>query len=127
MRRGSRVLMLGPLLAAVACLQGSGGSGVSPADARVRVEVTNKYALSVEVYAVGAGIRYRLGTVHPGMASVLAVPPALVGGGPVEFHAGPTNTGGGFYRSGGLLLSAGTIVDLVIEAQLFNSTATIRQ
>jgi hypothetical protein len=44
----------------------------------------------------------------------------------VEFHAGP-NTGGGSYRSGGLLLSAGTIVDLIIEAQLFNSTATIRQ
>lgn len=118
--------MLGPLLAAVACLQGSGGGGVSPADVPVRVEVTNKYALSVEVYAVGAGIRYRLGTVHPGMASVLTVPPALVGGGQVEFHAGP-NTGGGSYRSGGLLLSAGTIVDLVIEAQLFNSTATIRQ
>ena len=125
MRHGSRILMLALLVTAPACAPSRGGGAVSPADVPVRVQVTNKFALPVEVYAVGAGIRYRLGIVHPGMVATLTVPPAMVGGGQVEFHAGP-NSGGGMYRSGGLLLSAGSIVDLVVEAQLFASTAVIR-
>jgi len=124
-RRRWYVTAVGLLLAGTACARGPGGGAVSPADAPVRVEVTNRFALPVEVYAVGAGMRYRLGMVHPGMVARLTVPPAMVGGGQVEFHAGP-NAGGGTYRSGGLLLSPGSIVDLVIEAQLFASTATLR-
>jgi hypothetical protein len=122
MRRAWRVFTVG-WLAATACARGSGGE-VSPADAPVRVEVTNRFALPVEIYAVGAGIRHRMGIVHPGMSAVFKVPPAMVGGGQVEFHASPTESTQS-YRSGGLLLSPGAIVDIVIAAQLFASTAVL--
>jgi hypothetical protein len=109
-----------------ACLPARGTAGeINPADVPVRVEVTNHHPLAIELYAVGAGIRHRLGTVHPGMKAVFKVPPALVGGGQVEFHATPT-AGGETYRSGGLLLSPAAIVDIVIAAQLFASTAVLR-
>jgi hypothetical protein len=79
----------------------------------------------MEVYAGGSGITQRLGTVHPGMASHFVVPQALIGNGSVRLEARPSG-GGQPFRSGDLLLSPGAVVDLVIAAQLFNSTATIR-
>jgi hypothetical protein len=90
------------------------------------VEVTNNHALPMEVDAVGAGTTQRLGTVHPGMAGHFTVPPALIGSGAVEFQAHPSASGE-MFTSGPLLLKPGAVVDFVISAQLFSSTATIRQ
>jgi hypothetical protein len=92
----------------------------------VRIEVRNKYMLPMEVYAIGGGTKHRLGTVHPGMLSHFVVPHSVLGSGPVEFQAQPTAAAGELARSGPLLLSPGAVVDFVIAAQLFNSTATIR-
>ena len=91
----------------------------------VRVEVTNRHALAVEVHAVGNGIDQRLGTVHPGMSARFVIPANLTMSGGVELQVGPTASNQRF-RSGKLLLAPGSVVDLIVTPQLFSSTATIR-
>ena len=124
MLRGLWVLVPGLLLTGAACAHGS-GDDVRPDTSPVRVEVTNNYALPMEVSAVGAGTNYRLGLVNPGMVGHFVVPSALIGNGTVEFQAQPTASGQ-LFRSAALLLAPGAVVDFVIRAQLFNSTATPR-
>jgi hypothetical protein len=114
------------LLTATAC-GGRGGDDDAPhpTDSPVRVEVTNNNALPVHIYAVGSGITHRMGTVHPGMDAHFVIPQNLIGSGGVELQARP-GTAGQPFRSGQLLLAPGTIVDLQITPQLFNSTVTLR-
>lgn len=112
------------LLCASACAKG-GADEPHPTDSPVRVEVTNRHALPVEIYATGHGITKRLGTVHPGMNAHFAVPANLTTSGAVELQAAPTASNERF-RSGQLLLATGTIVELIVAPQLFNSTATLR-
>ncbi|MGE3527559.1 MAG: hypothetical protein AB7I33_16705 [Gemmatimonadales bacterium] len=118
-------LVPGVLLIGIACGGGHAGD-VHPANTPAHVEVVNHYALPMDVYVTGSGINHRLGTVNPGMTARFAVPPALVGSGSVRLEAqggpGQRET----YESGPLLLSPGSVVDFVISAQLFNSTATLR-
>lgn len=131
MLRGMWVIVLGLLLLGACARGGSGGGDASaepvpePVAEPVRVEVLNRYALPMEIYAVGSGINYRMGLVHPGMTGSFVVPPGLVGGGSVEFRAQPSVRGPSF-RSAALLLAPGAVVDVLITAQLFNSTAAIR-
>jgi hypothetical protein len=112
------------LLCASACAKG-GTDSPGPNNSRVRVEVTDRNPLPIEVYAVGNGIEHRLGTVHPGMKAQFAIPANLTTSGGVELLAAPTQSNQRF-RSGELLLAPGSIVDLIVATQLFNSTATIR-
>ena len=112
------------LLCASACAKG-GGEGPNPTDSPVRVEVSSRHALAVEVYAVGGGTSRRLGTVHPGMSAQFAIPSNLTTSGSVELEVSPTASRERF-RSGRLLLAPGTIVELRVAPQLFNSTATLR-
>lgn len=109
---------------AFACARG-GADEPHPNDSPVRVEVTNRHALPVEIYAFGHGINKRLGTVHPGMNAHFAIPANLTTSGAVELEASLTASGERF-RSGELLLAPGTIVQLIVAPQLFNSTATLR-
>jgi hypothetical protein len=113
------------LLTISACSHGGGGGEVRPTEIPVSVEVNNRHALPMEVFAVGSGITQRLGTVHPGMASHFTVPANLVGNGSVTFEARPTGSGQPF-RSGEILLAPGAVVDFTIAPQLFNSTVTRR-
>ena len=121
-----RMWMLVPilLLSASACAKG-GTDGPTPNDSPVRVEVTNRNPLAIEVYAVGNGIEQRLGTVHPGMNARFRIPANLTTSGGVELLAAPTQSNQRF-RSGELLLAPGSVVDLIVTPQLFSSTATIR-
>ena len=112
------------LLSGSACARG-GLEEAAPSDSPVRVEVTNRNALPVEIYAVGNGITRRLGTVHPGMDAHFAIPANLTTSGGVELQAGPAASSNRF-SSGELLLAPGTIVEFIVAAQLFNSTATLR-
>jgi hypothetical protein len=112
------------LLGANACAKG-GADSPNPSHSPVRVEVTNRNALPIEVYAVGNGIERRIGTVHPGMNARFALPNNLTTSGGVELLAGPTQSKQRF-RSGELLLAPGSVVDLIVAPQLFSSTATIR-
>ena len=128
MLRGLRLLVPALILSASACSH-SGGGETSP---QIRengipayVEVENQHALPMEVYAFASGITQRLGTVHPGMSSRFTIPPNLIGNGSVRFEARASG-GGQPFRSGEILLEPGSVVDLRIAAQLFNSTATRR-
>ncbi len=116
----------GVMLVASACHH-KVNTDVAPADAApVRVEVRNNYSLPVEVYAVGSGANQRLGTVYPGTVTAFVVPQGIVGNSSAELQAHPTANSRDVARSGPLLLAPGSVVDFVIGAQLFNSTATIR-
>lgn len=125
MLRRLGVLVPALLLTASACARSGAGDEPEPNEGRASVEVTNRHALPMEVYAFGSGITHRMGTVHPGMAGHFSVPQNLIGSGSVLFEARPSG-GGRPFRSGDLLLAPGAVVDFVIAAQLFNSTVTRR-
>ncbi|HEY5939643.1 MAG TPA: hypothetical protein VIT87_02400 [Gemmatimonadales bacterium] len=112
------------MLTISACAR-SGGDEVSPAHEPVSIEVTNRHALPMEIYAVGSGINHRLGTVHPGLSSHFVLPQNLIGSSSVQLEA---RAGQNFrpFRSGEILMAPGSVVDFVIGAQLFNSTVTLR-
>lgn len=112
------------LLLASACARSSGGA-TAPAAGSVEVQVTNRNALPMEVYASGSGIHHRMGTVYPGMSGNFVIPQNLVGIGSVEFEARPSG-GGRPFRSGGIMLAPGSLIQFQIAAQLFNSTVTRR-
>jgi hypothetical protein len=120
-RRWALILLL---LTAPACARGGTDEPV-PQGSPVRVEVTNHFALPVEIFAVGAGTSHRLGTVHPGMNAHFVIPQNALGSGALELQAVPTAERQRF-RSGQLLLAPGTIVEFIVAPQLFNSTATLR-
>ena len=81
--RRSRALVAGLLLAGSACVHNRGtaaGSGERlPAAREVRVHVTNRYEISMEVSVTGSGITHRLGLVSPGIARSFVLPQALAG------------------------------------------------
>ena len=89
------------LLCAVACAKGSTESA-APSNEPVRVEVTNRHPLAVEVYALGTGIERRIGTVEPGMKASFVVPPNLTTSGDVVLQVSPAASNQRF-RSGELL------------------------
>jgi hypothetical protein len=120
------------LIAAIALLLVGGCSRNAPGDpgpmtegARVYLEVTNNFALAVEVSAVSAGINQRLGMVHPGMQAHFTLPQALINGRQIEFVVAPSASTTQ-YRSAEMILYPGEIVDLQVAAVLFNSTTVIR-
>ena len=127
LQRMRQLIVSGLLLAATACSHHKVDTDASPADTPpVRVEVRNKYALPMEIYAVGSGANQRLGTVYPGTVAQFVIPQSLVGNGSAELQAHPSANARDVASSGPLLLSPGAVVDFVIGAQLFASTATIR-
>jgi hypothetical protein len=96
-----------------------------PAVSAVHLNVINNNALALEIYAVGSGITYRMGTVSPGIAREFVFPRAMIGNGLLEIQARPSG-GGEVIRSGQLLLSPGQIVDFTIGSNQVSSTATVR-
>lgn len=118
------VLVSGLLLATAAC---GSGRAPGPTGDTVRIDVTNNFALPLDIFAIGSNITHRLGVVHPGMTTRFTLPPAMIGNGSVELQARPSAPGSQQARSGALLLDPGDTVTFLITAQLFNSTATIRR
>ncbi len=125
------LVISGLVLVAVACAHHKVDTDPNPepalADAPpVRVEVRNKYGLPMEVYANGGGSNQLLGTVYPGELKAFVIPQPIANSGSAELQAHPTGIWRDVARSGPLILSPGAVVDFVIAAQLFASTATIR-
>lgn len=127
MRIHSRLLLPATLLLAVACHRGNAEEDQTPQPdlQPVRVEVTNQFALPVDIYATGHGISHRLGTVHPGMKGSFDLPPVLIGNGSAELQARPAN-GDRAFQSGPLLLSPGAFVEFTVSPQIFSSTIRVR-
>lgn len=124
--RLSHRLLLPALLLAAACHHRSAGEDQTPEPelTPVRIEVTNNFALPVEIYASGQGSTRRLGMVYPGMRGSFNLPQGLIGYGSTELHALPTN-GDRLFRSGPLLLSPGAFVEFRVAPRIFNSTVNV--
>ena len=124
MKRAWAVVALGLLVTAGGC--GRRSDELPPVRGPARVKVMNNARQAMEVLIVGSGITHRLGSVNPGMDAWFNVPETLVGNAPVEFLAHPVADRRQVVRTGQLQLAPGRIVDFIIDATLFNSTATIR-
>ena len=96
-----------------------------PVNSSVSVEVSNQHALPMEIYVLGSGITHRLGTVHPGHDGRFDIPQNLLGSS-VRLEARPGDNSRSF-QSGELLLAPGSVVEFRVAAQIFSSTATLRQ
>lgn len=117
-------LLLGLCLTAAACSHGSGKpQEPAPTEPPVNIEVTNNFALPVEIYASSGSITQRLGTVHPGMVSHFVIPHNVVSTGSVEFQARPNN--GRMFRSSSELVLPGAYITMIVTASLFNSTVNV--
>lgn len=118
------LLLLAAGAGGAGCMQGNNSAAVRPIDVPVYLYVTNNNALPVVITIGGGGSTYRIGTVHPGMKTKFTIPPNYVGGQSVELNA--ANSAGGSFRSGAFQLQPGEIIDMVIAAQMFSSTAELR-
>jgi len=122
---GSWLLIAGLLTLGSACAPGSRpADGPSPVNHAVRVNIDNVSGFPVEIYAVGGGTSYRMGTVYPGLATVFELR-QMMGNVPVEFVARRA-PGDPLIRSGIMLVSAGDVVDFRVENNVPNSWAAIR-
>lgn len=122
-----RILVTGLVGAAVACTHHAGTTPepVPPAVA-VTVNVTNNYASTMEIYAVGGGTSYHVGSVAPGIPRTFELRPAmLAAGGRVRLVAQATGAGPRF-QSDELVLKSGDIVDFEILTNLIGSRVTVR-
>jgi hypothetical protein len=99
---------------------------VAPTGAPVRVVAHNNYNGPMEVYADGAGTRFRLGLVQPATTETFTIPANVVSIGSVELLAQLIAGRSKIARTGPLLLSPGAVVDFVITAQLFDSYGAVR-
>jgi len=116
------------LLTSSACALGHGATrdpwDGPAAESAVRLNVTNNYNGPMEIYAVGSGTSYRMGTVLPGLISRFVLRQAIIGSGPVEFVAQTDRQAP--VRSDRLLLVPGDVVDFEIATNRLHSTATVR-
>ena len=117
----------GLVIAACACTHAAApkqAAAPTKSGSEVRVEVTNHYSLSAELYAVAAGVKQRLGTVNPGVTRTFLVPPGMLGAGPLSILAEITNENP--VVSGSLQLVPGDVVAFEIATHLIGSTAHVR-
>jgi hypothetical protein len=123
-----RQIELGLLLMGSACAPGFSAAGdprnPQAADSVVRLNVTNHYNGPMEIYAVGSGTVYRMGTVLPGFVGHFVLRQAMVASA-VEFVAQLSSRDVPI-RSDRLLLAPGKVVDFEIATNLMSSTATVR-
>jgi alpha-amylase len=99
--------------------------GASANDSVV-VYVTNNYETTMEIFAVGGGTVYRMGSVSPGINRRFVLRQAmLLSGGQVEFMGQATGYGPRV-RSGPLQVVPGDVVDFEITTNLLGSQATVR-
>lgn len=128
--RAAGAVLAALLLTSSGCItvqRGAWSPGPSQADGGdVQLHVTNHHGFPLEVYAVGSGTYYRMGTVLPGFDARFVLRQAMIGNGPVEFVArsGDRNPS---IRSGPLLLAPGNTVDFNIAVQSLHSTAFVRR
>ena len=118
---------LGPLLLSSACAFGPAGADATrplQPDGAVQLNVTNTAGGPMEIYALGSGTVYRVGTVQPGMEGRFTVRPGLAVSGPIELVARANN--GPVIHSGPILLAPGDVVDFALATHASLSTATVR-
>lgn len=123
-----REIALGLALAALSCAHPHGSTSeasTAAAPPQVRVHVTNNYSVPVDIWALGAGIRQRLGTVAPGIARTFTLDPAIAGSGLVELAAdiGPNDSP---VWSGQVQIATGDQIDFEIATHPAASRIRVR-
>jgi len=112
------------------CTHGNGTTAdpgqLQPHAAPVIVNVTNNSQSAMEIYAVGGGTSYRIGTVAPAIARQFELRPGMIAsGGQVQFVAQASGAGPRV-QSDQLTLAPGDVVDFEITTNLVGSRATVR-
>jgi hypothetical protein len=118
-KRFSYVLAALSLLVLAAC---GGGSGPTP-EGVVTVQVENRNASTVDVWASGEGGRLRLGTVLPGGTGLFGVPASLVSAPPyqLQLQVGPSGLGRESYTTPALSLRPGAQVQVTVQRNVRSS------
>lgn len=95
-----------------------------PVSGAASVDVSNNYALAMDVFVVSSGVTTRLGSVSPGMHGVFVIDASLMRTGFVQVLAQPLG-GGVIANTGSLPLRPGDVVQFDISANPRFSTTTI--
>jgi hypothetical protein len=99
---------------------------LEPHAARVSVNVTNNSQSAMEIFVVGNGTSYHMGTVAPGVPRSFEVPPGMVAaGGHVQFLAQASGAGPRV-QPDEVVVTPGDVVDFEITTNLLGSRATVR-
>ena len=128
-RLNTVILLSGLLVSGAACAHHPGTAApaeVQPQTAPVTVNVTNNYASAMEIYVIGSGTSYHMGSVAPGIPRSFTLRPGMIAaGGRVRLVAQASGTGPRF-QSEEVVLKSGDIVDFEIMTNLVGSRATVR-
>jgi hypothetical protein len=97
-----------------------------PDAAPVSVNVTNNSQSAMEIFALGGGTSYRMGTVAPGIPRRFELRPGMIAvGGHVRFLAQASGTGPRV-QSDDVMVAPGDVVAFEITTNLVGSRATVR-
>ncbi|OLC02170.1 MAG: hypothetical protein AUH78_19185 [Gemmatimonadetes bacterium 13_1_40CM_4_69_8] len=97
-----------------------------PHAAPVSVNVTNNSQSAMEIFVVGRGTSYHMGTVAPGIPRRFELPPVMIAaGGHVQFLAQASGAGPRV-QSDEVMVAPGDVVDFEITTNLVGSRATVR-
>jgi hypothetical protein len=97
-----------------------------PQAAPVSVNVTNNSQSAMEIFVVGNGTSYHMGSVAPGIPRSFELPPGMVAaGGHVRFLAQASGAGPRV-STDEVMVVPGDVVDFEIATNLVGSRATVR-
>jgi hypothetical protein len=128
MHGGLRFAIAALFVITAACRHGTAADAgeMQPHVNPVSVNVTNNSQSSMEIFVVGGGTTYRIGSVAPGIPRRFELRPALLAaGGHVQFLAQASGAGPRVYTDE-IVVSPGDIVDFEITTSLVGSHATVR-
>lgn len=99
---------------------------LEPSAAPVTVNVTNNSQSAMEIFVVGSGTYYRIGTVAPGIPRRFELRPGMIAaGGHLQFLAQASGAGP-LVRTDEVKVAPGDVVDFEITTNLVGSRATVR-
>jgi hypothetical protein len=129
MHRGLPFALAALFMGAGACAHHHGTADpgdVQPHGAPVSVNVINNSQSSMEIFVVGGGTTYRIGSVAPGIPRRFELRPGMIAaGGHVQFVAQASGAGPRV-TTDEIVVSPGDIVDFEITTSLVGSHATVR-
>ena len=118
-------LVMGSAAAGCAHRTGNEDGSAQPEAAAATVDVSNSYALAMDVFAVSNGTTTRLGAVSPGTHGIFVIEPSLLRTGFIQIVAQPLG-GGPVASTGSLALRPGEVLQFEIGSNPRFSTTTIR-
>jgi hypothetical protein len=118
-------LLIGSGVAGCAHHAGNEPGSVQPEAAAASVDVSNGYALAMDVFAISNGTTTRLGAVSPGTHGTFVIEPSLLRTGFIQIVAQPLG-GGVVADTGSLPLRPGEVLQFDIAAIPRFSTTAIR-